>query len=64
MNDDVDVANDLMQHMIDTGVRNAKDRIKKPSNQTGRCLWCEEPIKGDRRWCSADCRDEFAKYAK
>ena len=39
MNDDADVANDLMQHMIDMGVKNATDKIKKPSNQTGKCIW-------------------------
>ena len=40
MNDDVDNANDFMQHMIDVGVKNAHDKIKKPSNQTGKCIWC------------------------
>ena len=64
MNDDVDNANDFMQHMIDVGVKNAHDKIKKPSNQTGNCIWCEEPIKDDRRWCSIECRNEFEKYAK
>ena len=57
MGDDADVANDLMQHMIDMG-------IKKPSNQTGACIWCEEPIKDDRRWCSIQCRNEFESYQK
>jgi len=64
VNDEADVANDYMQQMIDVGVSNAGKNIKKPSNQTGKCLWCEEPMKDDRRWCSTECRDEFAKYAK
>jgi hypothetical protein len=64
MSDDADVANDLMQHMIDMGVKNAHDKIKKPSNQTGKCIWCESPVKDDRRWCSTECRNEFEKYAK
>ena len=62
--DDADIANDLMQYAIDIGVRNAHDKIKKPSNQTGKCIWCEEPVKDDRRWCSTECRNEFEKYAK
>jgi hypothetical protein len=64
MGDDADVANDFMQHMIDVGVKNAHDKIKKPSNQTGKCIWCETPVKDDRRWCSTECRNEFEKYAK
>jgi hypothetical protein len=64
MNDDVDNANDFMQHMIDVGVKNAHGKIKKPSNQTGKCIWCETPVKDDRRWCSTECRNEFEKYTK
>ena len=64
MSDEVDVANDLMQHAIDVGIRNAYEQIKKPSNQTGKCIWCENPVKDDRRWCSVECRNEFEKYAK
>ena len=64
MGDDADVANDLMQHAIDVGIRNAHEQIKKPSNQTGACIWCEDPIKDDRRWCSIQCRNEFESYQK
>ena len=64
MSDDIDVANDLAQHAIDVGIRNAHDKIKKPSNQTGHCIWCETPLQDDRRWCSVECRNEFEKYAK
>ena len=39
MGDEADVANDLMQHAIDVGIRNAHEQIKKPSNQTGKCIW-------------------------
>jgi len=35
MSDEADVANDLMQHAISVGLRNAHDQIKIPSNQTG-----------------------------
>ena len=64
MSDDIDIANDLAQHAIDVGIRNAHDKIKKPSNQTGHCIWCETPLQDDRRWCSVECRNEFEKYAK
>jgi len=31
--------------------------IKEP---TGACLNCEEPLT-DRRWCNADCRDQWER---
>ena len=64
MSDDVDIANDLAQHAIDVGIKLANRNIKKPSNQTGKCIWCENPVIDDRRWCSIDCRNEFEKYRR
>ena len=26
---------------------------------TGNCLWCDAPVDKGRRWCSADCRDDW-----
>lgn len=28
---------------------------------TGRCWNCEEPVDKPRRWCDAECRDEWEK---
>ena len=63
MSDDVDVANDHAQRMVDVAINNAHNKVNKPSNVTGKCLWCEKDLHDDRRWCSTECRDEFAKYA-
>lgn len=30
---------------------------KREAEATGKCLWCGKPLKGDRRWCNAVCRD-------
>ena len=27
----------------------------------GRCLWCGEPTEPGRRWCCAECRDDWEK---
>jgi hypothetical protein len=64
MSDDADVANDLAQHAVDVGIKLANNSIKKPSNQTGKCIWCEDPVIDDRRWCSIECRNEFEKYRR
>lgn len=26
---------------------------------TGKCLWCEEEVPHDHRWCGSECRDEW-----
>lgn len=35
--------------------------VRKPEGPkaTGHCLTCEEPVEANRRWCDADCRDDF-----
>lgn len=64
MSDEVDIANELMQQMIDVGVKNAHNKVQNKENDTGKCIWCERPVKDTRRWCSVECRNEFEKYAK
>lgn len=64
MNDEVDIANDLVQHMIDMGVTNAKTKAKITPNTSGKCIWCEDPVKDERRWCSIECRNEYQKHYK
>jgi hypothetical protein len=29
---------------------------------TGFCLNCAEPLPGGRRWCDADCRDDWEAH--
>lgn len=28
---------------------------------TGACHWCDEVVKGDKRFCDADCRDMWQR---
>ena len=39
-------------------------KIRKPGgpDETGHCLLCGEPLQAGRRWCNADCRDEWDKF--
>ena len=32
-------------------------------NDTGECIWCGEPVKDKRRWCSIECRDEQERHS-
>jgi hypothetical protein len=38
---------------------------RKPAapDATGFCLNCGEPLPGGRRWCDADCRDDWQRTA-
>lgn len=64
MNDEADSANDLIQYMMDAGVEIARHNAKKKPSSSGRCLWCEEPVAVDRRWCSPECRDDHEKRTR
>ena len=56
MADLADKAAAYQQQEIDAAVTH-----RKPVGPVavGRCLWCDEPLSGDRRWCDTECRDEW-----
>jgi hypothetical protein len=62
MADAVDRANDLAQTEIDAIVRNRPSAKLPPGH--GHCLYCDEPLDPPRRWCDADCRDDFEKAVR
>ena len=31
---------------------------------TGFCLWCDEEIDSGRRWCNADCREDYERSSR
>ena len=61
MSDEIDLANDLLQQMIDAGIKQAQGNINA-HNESGKCLWCEEPVQDNRRWCCAECRNDHEKF--
>lgn len=38
-------------------------RIRMPEGPkpTGFCFFCHTPVKGQRRWCDAECRDDWER---
>ena len=62
MSDEIDDANDEVQRRLDATLSNVNTEI--PDNDTGKCVWCEESVKGTARWCSTECRDEHEYYAR
>jgi hypothetical protein len=59
MVDEVDRANEQIEKGIEDTLKNINTTI--PKNVTGRCLACGENITDERRWCNADCRDNYEK---
>jgi hypothetical protein len=64
MPDEIDQIQDRMER--DEELRR-KYTPKPPTlKSTGSCLYCGEDLSSDRRWCDADCREdyEFMIYRK
>ncbi len=58
MADDIDLANEMLDAQISRAVATA-GKLEIPTNPSGKCLNCYEPAKEGRRWCDADCREEY-----
>jgi hypothetical protein len=60
MADEADVGNHYMQMAIESAIRYRKPA---PPQEGGKCLWCAEELPLERRFCNAECRDDYQKYA-
>ena len=58
MSDIFDIASENEEIARDKALKFRKPEGPKP---TGKCLWCDEPLEGDRRWCDKDCRDRWSR---
>ena len=59
MVDEVDRANEQIEKGIEDTLKNIDTTI--PKNMTGKCLSCGQSVDDERRWCNADCRDNYEK---
>jgi RNA polymerase-binding transcription factor DksA len=59
--DEADMANDQVQKALDATMKTLNTKIKE--NDSGKCIWCGDPVKDKRRWCSAECRDEQERHS-
>lgn len=56
--DEIDLASDMMEAQISRAVAKASG-LEIPTNTSGKCLYCLEPVTDGRRWCDADCREMY-----
>lgn len=58
MADEIDQANDNIIRDVGIATRLAS-AFKSGIEYSGYCLSCKEPLAMPKRWCGADCRDEY-----
>lgn len=59
MADDVDFAQSLQERVLAKTLLNYSKTPEIPFS--GFCLFCEEPIEKNRRYCDSDCREDHEK---
>jgi len=60
MSDPADTGNDTADFLLNAALKAASVPPNVPK-ANGRCLYCEEPVEADARWCDVDCRDDWEK---
>lgn len=60
MADDADRAAEQMQRDIDAAVK--RRRVEGPEG-TGFCLACGAVVEDRKRWCDAECRDDWVRVS-
>ena len=63
MADEADYAAAIEQSTRDSAIAAARSRTPE-LKATGFCLWCTEPVAAGRRFCDADCAEDFEKRVR
>lgn len=61
MADQFDLASEYEELERLSCLNKLKSDNQPKAEATGCCLYCEEPLPEGRRWCNAECRDEWEK---
>jgi len=64
MADLIDLAQDAAERFLAMSLRNAQHRDTISPKATGECLSCGNAVALERRWCDADCRDDWERNAR
>lgn len=61
MSDETDLADDIINTMLAAQIERAR-KPQETTTATGFCLFCGDLLTdNERRWCDADCRDDWEK---
>lgn len=61
MADQFDLASEYEELERLSCLNRLKSGSQPTAKATGQCLYCEEPLPEGRRWCNAECRDEWER---
>lgn len=65
MPDEADVGNFYAEQALLAAEEEIRWRASKLEvDSTGHCLSCDDPLPMGKRWCNAECRDDYFKYYK
>lgn len=58
MSDNLDIASDREEI-----ARSFAQSLRKPAGPiaTGRCLWCDDVVGDEQRWCDVECRNGWER---
>lgn len=60
MGDILDQADKHIEYVLREAL--SKSKMPEPSKvHTGYCWFCESPLEAPKRWCDAECRDNWQK---
>ena len=58
--DHADIAEERGEVELERARKAAEANLEIPKG-LGHCLWCGETLGDDRRWCDADCREDWER---
>jgi len=65
VSDIADKGNEAADLFLSAALRNRQNAaITAPTSGIGICLNCHAEVEGERRWCNAECRDEWQAEQK
>lgn len=63
MTDEADEAEALQEQALDHALATVRANLQHPEAEaTGECLYCGKAVAPPRRWCNAECRNEYQAH--
>jgi hypothetical protein len=62
MSDEADRADRLIEAALQDALAHARIRPRDAGPFTSFCYWCGMRVRSPRRWCSAECRDDWERH--
>lgn len=62
MQDLIDAAQARSEQLLQDEIEAARKHVETTPKATGFCLFCEEPLSEDERFCDKDCAEDAEKF--